>query len=172
MREAALKKENRRLKRKNQHLTLQLSAPQNQELFLQVQLLKSQFLYVGRIFYYWVRTEQEPPSKRIQIRNEAVEDLLHKKVIGYKDDDFSVLKDNINQRCKNILTQLELDFPCIRPADLKLFCYLAVGFDYLLIVELLGIPGIDALYTRKSRLKDKLEILNSPYKVIYLALID
>ena len=141
---------------------------QQKELRSYVQLYRNQYKDIGRLYYCWIRTDGD--SRQDKERIDAVDELLEK--VNGGEDGMGLMKEDINQCFDNVLIHLESDYPKIGPAAFHLFCYLAVGFDYYLIVELLGLPGKNALYTRKSRLKKGLQSLNTPYKDSYLTLID
>ena len=56
--------------------------------------------------------------------------------------------------------------------DICLFCYLAVGFAPIQIMELMGIRKIGTFYSRKSRLKKKIARLGPSRARRYLELLE
>ena len=105
-------------------------------------------------------------------------DLLVKKV----NELFEEIKDRPNE-CNRLVSFLDeqqhqaisaLSAPpsCLTGQDLCLFCYLAVGFAPVQIMELMGINKIGTFYSRKSRLKKKIARLGPSRSRRYLELLE
>ena len=143
---------------------------QNIELCSRIKWFRNQYQDIGRVYYVWIQADKKEATEQIRIKIQEVSALLESKVRGGQNH-LGSLTDNLNRSFGDVLIHLKKDFPIIGPADYNLFCYLAAGFDDYLIIELLGLSGKGLLYTRKCRLKGKLKRLNTPYKSMYMALI-
>jgi len=133
----------------------------------QIHLYRQQYTDIGKLLYLWqvAETRQLTDHERVYLAGK----ILHRVSGGH--DGMGTLVRDINRQFGNVLVHLQDDFPDLKPEDFKLFCYLAVGFDNDLMAELLGLSGKDPLYTRKTRLKKRLEESRSPYRDLYLDLI-
>lgn len=163
------------LRRKNHSLHEQvryykniLSMREETDRKTQVHLYRQQYKDIGKLLYLWNMAE----ARRLTDHERVIQTgFLLRRVSGGGDGLGSLVND-INRNFNNILVHLEDDFPNMGPADFKLFCYLAVGFDNDLIAELLGLPGKSPLYMRKTRLKKRIRESDSPYKEHYLDLME
>lgn len=131
-----------------------------------VRLFRLQYQDIGNLLYIWNIAEQEKLTDHERVVRTG---RILKKVSGGQDG-LGTLVNDINLHFNNVLVHLADDFPNMGPADFKLYCYLVVGFDNNLIVELLGLPEKSTLYTRKCRLLERLEGSSSPNKAYYLTL--
>ena len=93
------------------------------------------------------------------IDNLSVDDSLH-----------SELEDQINKELNNILVHLREDIPSLSQDDIRFICYCIIGFDGTLISTILNMSTSN-VYTKKSRLRVKIDSLSSPYKDLYLQYI-
>lgn len=80
---------------------------------------------------------------------------------------FAQMEQSINSCYDNILSNLKRDLPLLTTQEYKLFCYLCAGFSNQAICLFLDC-NIDALYNRISRLRKKLNSLDSASKEQYL----
>lgn len=103
-------------------------------------------------------------------------DIVFKKVQGYVS---YISQDNlrhdrfveeVNRDLDDILTHLEEDMPQLDKKDLRFLTYCIVGFKPEMISALMDL-SISNVYTKKSRFKDRIRNLDSPYKETYLALL-
>jgi hypothetical protein len=166
--EKELRKQLHNLEEQLRYHKKKLLAYQKEELASNVQSYRNLYKDIGHIYYCWLIADKE--DLRDIDRIEVIDDMLERVKGG--EDGMGHMRHDINRQFNNVLVHLKSDYPDIRPADYNLFCYLTVGFGYYLIVELLGLPGVNALYARKTRLKQKLTKLNSAHTPSYLALIE
>ena len=80
------------------------------------------------------------------------------------------LERQINRELNNILLHLKEDIPTLSKDDIRFVCYCIIGFDANLISIILNLSASN-IYTKKSRLRSKINTLDSPYKEQYLDLI-
>lgn len=105
-----------------------------------------------------------------------VKDFIYRKVenivIGISSDDklHFQLERQINKELNNILLHLKEDIPTLSKEDIRFVCYCIIGFDANLISIILNLSASN-VYTKKSRLRSKINMLDSPYKEQYLDLI-
>ena len=141
------------------------------ELQAQVRAFRNGYRNIGRVYYVWLVVDRKNLEEAERIKVQEVSRLLETEVQG-GEDKLGSLAEKLNQTFDGVLEHLKSDIPDMGPADYNLFCYLAAGFDKYLIIELLGLSGSELYYTRKSRLKEKLRHVHSPYQLTYLALIN
>ena len=65
-----------------------------------------------------------------------------------------------------IIDHIKADLGELNPTDERLLCYMIAGFDSSTIAAILDL-SLGSVYTRKSRLKDRIRQLDSPYKGQY-----
>lgn len=80
------------------------------------------------------------------------------------------LEKQLNKELDNIMLHLREDLPKLSNDDMRFICYCIVGFDATLISVILNL-SMENVYTKKSRLKAKINALNSPYKDHYMLYI-
>lgn len=73
----------------------------------------------------------------------------------------------LDKHLNNIMTAFRKDFPKMRPQDYLLVSYVFAGIDMPTMSVLMGVD-VDALYTRKSRLKATIQKSSSRDKTRYL----
>lgn len=105
-----------------------------------------------------------------------VKDFIYRKVenivMGISSDNklHFQLERQINKELNNILLHLKEDIPTLSKEDIRFVCYCIIGFDANLISIILNLSASN-IYTKKSRLRSKINMLDSPYKEQYLDLI-
>jgi len=162
-----LQKTNHNLNEQLRYYKIKVSTKESADRSETIRHYRNQYKDIGHLLYMWITADQWKLDDHQRMVRAS---RILERVIGGRDGMGTLVKD-INRQFNNVLVHLKDDFPKIGPADFKLFCYLAVGFDNDLIAELLGLPGKQALYTRKNRLKKKIEGKQSPYKKTYQALL-
>lgn len=98
-------------------------------------------------------------------------DIILKRIIGGHDG-LGELVNCINRQFDNVLVHLKDEIPRLANVDFRMFCYYCIGFPPKLIYELVGLNNISSLYLRKKRLSDKIVVLNSERRELYLVLLD
>ena len=63
-------------------------------------------------------------------------------------------------------------FPNLTPDDIRLFCYLVIGCDAVLISALMGIDNLNTVYSRKNRLIGKIAKLGPRRAKRFLDLLE
>lgn len=141
--------------------------PSRDEWQIRVQTYRRSFSDIGRLLDVWSAADQEKWTDRKLILRTG---RILERVSGGGDGMGCLVRD-INLHFNNVLVHLEDDLPNIGADNFRLFCYLAVGFDNDLIARLLGLRQKGILYSRKTRLKNRIRRTCSPYKDYYLILI-
>ena len=100
---------------------------------------------------------------------ERVDDYL-KEISGDPDGLKSLIK-FIDDSLGNPVTDLKEDLPDLGVDDIRLFCYLVVGYDAPLISSLMGIDNLNTVYSRKNRLLGKIDRLHASKARRYRALV-
>lgn len=77
------------------------------------------------------------------------------------------IEDNANKYCDNIIQDFRNSFPKLKEDDYLLFLYLVIGFSHRTIAILLQIK-LDTLYSRKYKLKQKIESAKSDHEEAFL----
>lgn len=133
---------------------------------LYAQTYKKQFKAIGELCLTYLTKINRKDIKEVIFRkvehmidNLSVDDSLH-----------SELEDQINKELNNILVHLKEDIPSLSQDDIRFICYCIIGFDGTLISTILNISTSN-VYTKKSRLRVKIDSLSSPYRDLYLQYI-
>lgn len=106
-------------------------------------------------------------------KNEAVIVKKVRTIVrGLKDDRKTIekLECFVNNYSSNVMQRFRADFPDLRDIDYRSFLYLATGFSLRTISVFVDVE-LGALYSRKTRLKNKINKGNSLYKEEYLEMI-
>lgn len=130
------------------------------------QTYKKQFKAIGELCLTYLTKINRKDIKEVIFRkvehmidNLSVDDSLH-----------SELEDQINKELNNILVHLREDIPSLSQDDIRFICYCIIGFDGTLISTILNMSTSN-VYTKKSRLRVKIDSLSSPYRDLYLQYI-
>lgn len=94
-------------------------------------------------------------------------------LIAYISDDDKLhmrFENQINKDLNNIIKHIKADLGDIDKKDSRFICYCIVGFEPEMIGSILGL-SISNVYTKKSRLKERIRGLDSPYKEEYLRML-
>lgn len=91
---------------------------------------------------------------------------------GFKEDGETIaqLEEFVNAYRKNVMYYFRMDFPNLKDTDYKLFLYLAAGFSLRTISVFLD-SELGALYSRKSRLKQKINSSVSNLKEEFMKIV-
>ena len=132
------------------------------------QLFKGQFSTISELCKTYLRTmgKGEDFSKEQIYRK--VKDMLE-----YISDDKELhaqFEAQIDKKLDNIISHLKADLGEMSQLDERFLCYTIAGFDSRTIATLLGL-SLANVYTKKSRLKDRIYELDSPYKEFYVQVI-
>ena len=93
-------------------------------------------------------------------------------ISSISDDDklFARFESQINQDLDDIIIHLKEDLGHLDKKDERFICYLIAGLDSRTISALMNL-SISNVYTKKSRLRERIKKIDSPYKNEYLYLI-
>jgi hypothetical protein len=100
---------------------------------------------------------------------QRVDDYL--KEINGDPDGFKTLVKYLDESLGGAVSDLKEDIPDLGEEDIRLFCYLVVGFDAPLISSLMGIDNMNTVYSRRNRLQGKIKRLHADKARRYLALV-
>ena len=98
-------------------------------------------------------------------------DIILKRICGGPEG-LGELVSCINEHFDNVLVHLQEELPGLTIADFKIFCYYCIGLPPEQIYPLVGLNSISTLYLRKKRLSDKIAVLKSERRELYLLLLD
>ena len=130
------------------------------------QVYKKQFTTIGDLCLTYLTKQGKKDVKDHIYRK--VEKLIAN--ISSDEKLHSQLENKINAELDNIILHLRNDLPKLSNDDMRFICYCIIGFDATLISVILNF-SMENVYTKKSRLKAKINALNSPYKENYLMYI-
>ena len=103
------------------------------------------------------------------VLGQRVDDYL--KEINGDPEGFKTLVKFIDDNLGGAVSALREDLPDLSEDDIRLFCYLVVGFDAPLISSLMGIDNMNTVYSRRNRLRGKIKTLHTSKARRYLALV-
>ena len=133
---------------------------------LYAQTYKKQFKTIGELCLTYLTKINRKDIKEVIFRkvehmidNLSIDNSLH-----------SELEDQINKELSNILVHLREDIPSLSQDDIRFICYCIIGFDGTLISTILKISTSN-VYTKKSRLRVKIDSISSQYRDLYLQYI-
>ncbi|MBQ3742898.1 MAG: hypothetical protein IJU08_03520 [Bacteroidales bacterium] len=132
------------------------------------QLFKGQFSTIADLCRTYLRTRRNGENFSKDQIYRKVKDMLE-----YISDDKNLhaqFEAQIDKRLDNIVSHLKADLGEMSQLDERFLCYTIVGFDSRTIATLLGL-SLANVYTKKSRLKDRIYELDSPYKEFYVRVI-
>ena len=122
---------------------------------------------LGRLF-------EDKQFAETQVMTEAV---LYRRVCeALKDIDgdskgFQRLQDYIEDHLGHPIASLKKDIPSLGEKDIRLFCYLVIGYDAPLIATLMGVGKDRTIHDWKNRLVTKIRRLSPARAKLYLDLI-
>lgn len=167
---------NRLLTEANENLqdqvnSLQISASELKKTLMDlrkvyVSTYKDKFSAIGELCNAYIYSNKRTDKKEFLVRK--VEGL-----IAYISDDDKLhmrFENQINKDLNNIIKHMKADLGDIDKKESRFICYCIVGFDPEMIGTILGL-SISNVYTKKSRLKERIKGLDSPYKEEYLRML-
>ena len=132
-----------------------------------IDIYKTKFETLGRLCDQYIHSQGRSDKEKFMYRKvmEMVNEL--------KSDPHSRkrFEDMLNHDLNNVMKNLRNDFPRFKEVDFIIFSYMAVGFDATTISNLTG-ESINNIYTRKSRIRQKINDSNVLYKGTYLQFLD
>lgn len=93
-------------------------------------------------------------------------------IAGVSDDSklHAKFEAQINRELDGIITHLKNDIGELDKLDERFICYIIAGFDTQTISSILDL-SVPNIYTKKSRLRERIKKMDSPYKDDYLQMI-
>ena len=84
---------------------------------------------------------------------------------------FRQLRKYIEEKLDKPISRLLKDIPDLKEDDIRLFCYLVIGYEPSLISLLMGIDNLGTVYSRKHRLLERIRKLPASRARRYLELV-
>jgi len=131
-----------------------------------VQIYKERFVAIRDLCDTFVRTKARTDGKDILYKKVA---KIFSEISNDSESNFKV-EDMINSELDGILDKLDSDLGGMSAEDKRVAAYFIIGLDASLISDIMGI-STSSVYTKKSRLREKIKGLDSPNRDLYLDLI-
>lgn len=131
-----------------------------------VSTYKDKFSAIGELCNAYMDSSSRTDKKDYIVRR--VENL-----IAYISDDDKLharFESQINKDLNNIVKHLKADLGDVDKKESRFICYCIVGFEPQMIASILNL-SVSNVYTKKSRLKERIRGLDSPYKDEYLRML-
>lgn len=129
-------------------------------------IYKDKFSLLGKLCEIFANSKDKSDSRDIvyyrvkKLVSSIIED----------DDRHAEFEAQVNKDLDNILIHLKADLGDINKNDERFICYLVAGFDARTIASIMNLT-LSNVYTKKSRIRNKVCMLDSPYKNDYLRAI-
>lgn len=164
-----LKESNDVLERENQELKSKNSEYEEERVKLRksfATIYKDRFATIGELCKAFFDSKGRKDQKDI------IYYRVERLIAGVSDDNklHSKFEAQINSELNDIITHLKNDLGKIDKADERFICYLIAGFAPQTISSILDM-SMSNVYTKKSRLRERIKKLDSPYKEEYLQMI-
>lgn len=132
-----------------------------------LEMLREGYRRLGQLF-------EDKQFAETQVMTESV--LYRRVCVALKDIDgdskgFQRLQNYIEEHLGHPITALQQDIPSLSEKDIRLFCYLVIGYDAPLIAALMGVGKDRTIHDWKSRLVAKIRRLSPAKAKRYLNLI-
>ena len=131
------------------------------------EMYKKQYLAIGSLCDSYFS-----PDSSLEQRKERVYAKVSS-LLAYISTDMTLharFEEQVNQEMNNILSDLRKDLGNLKENDSRVLCYHLVGFSTSTIANILGTTP-NSVYIRLSRLRDRIQKLDSPRKEFYLQVI-
>ena len=90
--------------------------------------------------------------------------------IGREKKQHALFEEQINRDLNNVVARLKTDLGKVSDEDTRFICYTIAGFDPNIVATLLNL-SLSNVYTKRSRLRERIRQLDSPYKDEYLRVL-
>ena len=130
------------------------------------EVYKKKFSTIGELCNAWLFSKDRK-DKAEYISHKVEEMIVH---ISSEDKLHRKFENQINRDLDDIVKHLKADLNIDDLNESRFICYCIVGFEPGMIATLLGLT-LSNVYTKKSRLKEKIRGLDSPYKEAYLRML-
>lgn len=133
-----------------------------------VHFYKNQLERIGSLCEVYTKNKGRTDLGKQEAVYRRVERIVDE--INKDDENFALFETEVNRYFNNVLDHLKADLAkkyTISALDARFICFSIAGFDANTLSVLLGISMAN-VYTRRSRLKDRIRTMDSPYKEQYL----
>lgn len=133
-----------------------------------IQLFKGQFDSVNSLCKTYLAFREKPEEARKTAVYGKVKDIIY--FIGREKKQHALFEEQINRDLNNIVARLKADLGKVSDEDTRFICYMIAGFDPNIVATLLNL-SLSNVYTKRSRLRERIRQLDSPYKDEYLRVL-
>lgn len=163
-------------KREKERLAADLLRQSNSELKEQYKslqqsyanLFKDQFDAVNELCKTYLKTQGKTEETRKTAIYGKVKDIIA--FIGEDKKQHALFEEQINRDLDDIVAHLKADLGNVSDEDSRFICYTIAGFDTNIVATLLNL-SVSNVYTKRSRLRERIRKLDSPHKEQYLRVI-
>ena len=131
-------------------------------------LFKDQFDAVNALCKTYLKNQGKTEETRKTAIYGKVKDILA--FIGEDKKQHALFEEQINRDLDNIVAHLKADLGNVSDEDSRFICYTIAGFDTNIVATLLNL-SVSNVYTKRSRLRERIRKLDSPHKEQYLRVI-
>lgn len=133
-----------------------------------IQLFRNQFDTVSSLCKTYMKNQGKPEETRKTAVYGKVKDIIA--FIGKDKKQQELFEEQINHDLNNIVARLKADLGKVSEEDSRFICYTIAGFDPNIVATFLNL-SLTNVYTKRSRLRDRIRQLDSPYKDEYLRVL-
>ena len=133
-----------------------------------IQLFKGQFDTVSSLCKTYLKFREKSEDARKTAVYGKVKDIIY--FIGREKKQHALFEEQINRDLNNVVARLKADLGKVSDEDSRFICYTIAGFDPNIVATLLNL-SLSNVYTKRSRLRERIRQLNSPYKDEYLRVL-
>lgn len=133
-----------------------------------IQLFKGQFDTVSSLCKTYLKFREKSEDARKTAVYGKVKDIIY--FIGREKKQHALFEEQINRDLNNVVARLKADLGKVSDEDSRFICYTIAGFDPNIIATLLNL-SLSNVYTKRSRLRERIRQLDSPYKDEYLRVL-
>ena len=131
-----------------------------------VSIYKDRFATIGELCRAYFESKDRKDQRDIIFYR--VESLISG--ISENDNRHAMFEARINRELDNIILRLKNDLGKVDKEEERFICYIVAGFDTQTISSILNL-SVSNIYTKKSRLRNRIKKMDSPYKEEYLQMI-
>lgn len=133
-----------------------------------IQLFKGQFDTVSSLCKTYLKFRERSEDARKTAVYGKVKDIIY--FIGREKKQHALFEGQINRDLNNVVARLKADLGKVSDEDSRFICYTIAGFDPNIVATLLNL-SLSNVYTKRSRLRERIRQLDSPYKDEYLRVL-
>lgn len=133
-----------------------------------IQLFKGQFDTVSSLCKTYLKFREKSEDARKTAVYGKVKDIIY--FIGREKKQHALFEEQINRDLNNVVARLKADLGKVSDEDSRFICYTIAGFDPNIVATLLNL-SLSNVYTKRSRLRERIRQLDSPYKDEYLRVL-